>query len=173
MLPTFHCICVSLQYSQSYNSPDSAFNVHVAAFCVGHVDCRPLCACTGLSKLAGVDASEEEVSRMIAKEVPLGVVGAKWDIGIATVFLCSPAARYITGPPSPFWQTAPCAASHRTSWQPSCRSSCIDSLCVGIWSHRVCWSGVCVMQRCCIEGRCTPFGPHTTGLPYRRPIHWE
>ena len=34
---------------------------------------------------------------MIAKEVPLGVVGAKWDIGIATVFLCSPAARYITG----------------------------------------------------------------------------
>ena len=51
----------------------------------------------GLSKLAGVDASEEDVNALVASTVPLGKVGAKWDIAIAAVFLCSSAARHLTG----------------------------------------------------------------------------
>lgn len=51
----------------------------------------------GLSKLAGVDASEEDVNALVATTVPLGKVGAKWDIAIAAVFLCSSAARHLTG----------------------------------------------------------------------------
>ena len=79
----------------------------------------------GLSKLAGVDASEEEINKMIAKEVPLGVVGAKWDIGIATVFLCSPAARYITGHTRLLSAPCRCALGY-------CGLSCIRSqLCPG------------------------------------------
>ncbi len=51
----------------------------------------------GVSKLAGVDASEEEVNELVAATIPIGRVGSKWDIAIAAVFLCSPAARHITG----------------------------------------------------------------------------
>jgi peroxisomal 2,4-dienoyl-CoA reductase len=51
----------------------------------------------GVSKLAGVDASEEEVNQMVASTIPIGRVGSTWDIAIAAVFLCSPAARHITG----------------------------------------------------------------------------
>ncbi len=51
----------------------------------------------GLSKLAGVDASEDDVNTLVASTVPLGKVGAKWDIAIAAVFLCSSAARHLTG----------------------------------------------------------------------------
>ena len=51
----------------------------------------------GVSKLAGVDASEEEVNEMVASTIPIGRVGSTWDIAIAAVFLCSPAARHITG----------------------------------------------------------------------------
>jgi hypothetical protein len=56
-----------------------------------------LCIAAGLSKLAGVDASEDEVNAAVASTVPLGKVGAKWDIAIAAVFLCSSAARHLTG----------------------------------------------------------------------------
>ena len=52
---------------------------------------------TGLSKLAGVDASEDDVNALVASTVPLGKVGSKWDIAIAAVFLCSSAARHLTG----------------------------------------------------------------------------
>lgn len=58
---------------------------------------RRVCIAAGLSKLAGVDASEEEVNAAVASTVPLGKVGAKWDIAIAAVFLCSSAARHLTG----------------------------------------------------------------------------
>ena len=51
----------------------------------------------GLSKLAGVDASEEDVNALVASTVPLGKVGSKWDIAIAAVFLASSAARHLTG----------------------------------------------------------------------------
>ena len=51
----------------------------------------------GLSKLAGVDASEEAVNEAVAQMVPIGKVGAKWDIAITAVFLCSSAARHLTG----------------------------------------------------------------------------
>ena len=51
----------------------------------------------GLSKLAGVDASEEAVNEAVAQMVPIGKVGAKWDIAITVVFLCSSAARHLTG----------------------------------------------------------------------------
>lgn len=58
---------------------------------------RRVCIAAGLSKLAGVDASEEEVNAAVASTVPLGKVGSKWDIAIAAVFLCSSAARHLTG----------------------------------------------------------------------------
>ena len=51
----------------------------------------------GLSKLAGVEASEEVVNEAVAQMVPIGKVGAKWDIAITVVFLCSSAARHLTG----------------------------------------------------------------------------
>ncbi|BDA49426.1 Peroxisomal 2,4-dienoyl-CoA reductase [Coccomyxa sp. Obi] len=51
----------------------------------------------GVQKLAGVDASEEEVNELVASTIPIGRVGSKWDIAIAAVFLCSSAARHITG----------------------------------------------------------------------------
>ncbi|CAL5224536.1 g7235 [Coccomyxa viridis] len=51
----------------------------------------------GLSKLAGVDASKDDVNALVASTVPLGKVGSKWDIAIAAVFLCSSAARHLTG----------------------------------------------------------------------------
>lgn len=53
--------------------------------------------CPGVQKLAGVDASEEEVNELVASTIPIGRVGSKWDIAIAAVFLCSSAARHITG----------------------------------------------------------------------------
>ena len=56
-----------------------------------------MCIAAGLSKLAGVDASEDKVNAAVASTVPLGKVGAKWDIAIAAVFLCSSAARHLTG----------------------------------------------------------------------------
>lgn len=67
-------------------------------------------ACAGVSKLAGVDASQDEVSRLVGETIPLGRVGAKWDIAIAAVFLCSDAARHVTGPPVPAG-SAGCIAS--------------------------------------------------------------
>lgn len=56
-----------------------------------------LALAAGVSKLAGVDVSEEEVNQLVASTIPIGRVGSKWDIAIAAVFLCSPAARHITG----------------------------------------------------------------------------
>ena len=53
----------------------------------------------GLQKLAGVDGGEDAVNRAVAACIPVGHVGAKWDIAIAAVFLASPAARFISGPP--------------------------------------------------------------------------
>ncbi len=46
----------------------------------------------GLQKL-------DAVNRAVAACIPVGHVGAKWDIAIAAVFLASPAARFISGPP--------------------------------------------------------------------------
>lgn len=51
----------------------------------------------GLQKLAGVAGGEEEVNKMVAASIPVGHVGARWDIAIAAVFLSSPAARFISG----------------------------------------------------------------------------
>ena len=66
-----------------------------------HPDANPIAgdawAAAGLSKLAGVDASEEDVNALVASTVPLGKVGSKWDIAIAAVFLSSSAARHLTG----------------------------------------------------------------------------
>lgn len=44
-----------------------------------------------------MDASEDDVNALVASTVPLGKVGSKWDIAIAAVFLCSSAARHLTG----------------------------------------------------------------------------
>ena len=54
-------------------------------------------ALQGCPSWAGVDASEEAVNEAVAQMVPIGKVGAKWDIAIAVVFLCSSAARHLTG----------------------------------------------------------------------------
>ena len=50
----------------------------------------PIAGTAGMAKLApnGLD---------LAKEVPLGRMGSASDIALAAVFLCSPAAAYITG----------------------------------------------------------------------------
>jgi hypothetical protein len=58
-------------------------------------------SCAGLQKLAGVDGGEDAVNRAVAACIPVGHVGAKWDIAIAAVFLASPAARFISGLPRP------------------------------------------------------------------------
>lgn len=51
----------------------------------------------GLQKLAGVGGGEEEVNKRVAASIPVGHVGARWDIAVAAVFLSSPAARFISG----------------------------------------------------------------------------
>ena len=53
----------------------------------------------GLQKLAGVAGGEDEVNKLVAASIPVGHVGARWDIAIAAVFLASPAARFISGAP--------------------------------------------------------------------------
>ncbi|CAK0787667.1 hypothetical protein CVIRNUC_010889 [Coccomyxa viridis] len=65
--------------------------------CVNGIAPGPTGGTAGLSKLAGVDASEEAVNEAVAQMVPIGKVGAKWDIAITAVFLCSSAARHLTG----------------------------------------------------------------------------
>ena len=58
-----------------------------------------ICMVPGLQKLAGVEGGEDAVNSAVAACIPVGHVGAKWDIAIAAVFLASPAARFISGAP--------------------------------------------------------------------------
>ena len=63
---------------------------------------RSPCHLAGLTKLAGVEGSPADVDRAMAELIPLGHVGAKWDIAMACVYLASPAARFVSGEP-PTW----------------------------------------------------------------------
>lgn len=58
-----------------------------------------ICIVPGLQKLAGVEGGDDAVNSAVAACIPVGHVGAKWDIAIAAVFLASPAARFISGAP--------------------------------------------------------------------------
>ena len=49
---------------------------------------------TGLTKL-GPPGSVSAMCDMVVKTIPLGRMGRKWDIGMACVFLSSPAARCV------------------------------------------------------------------------------
>ncbi|KAG1676064.1 hypothetical protein FOA52_014929 [Chlamydomonas sp. UWO 241] len=54
----------------------------------------PIEGTAGMSKL-GPGAAE--VQKKIVESIPLGRMGTKWDIGMAVVFLTSPAASFVTG----------------------------------------------------------------------------
>mmetsp|Transcript_589 Transcript_589/g.966 ORF Transcript_589/g.966 Transcript_589/m.966 type:complete len:306 (-) Transcript_589:68-985(-) len=56
----------------------------------------PIADTPGTTKLApGLDSSD--VSDMVSEGIPIGRMGQAWDIGMASVFLCSAAASYVTG----------------------------------------------------------------------------
>ena len=58
------------------------------------------CPFAGLTKLApagGSGSSSSAVKDAVVSAIPLGRMGAKWDIAMACVFLASPAARFISG----------------------------------------------------------------------------
>ena len=106
---------------------------------------RRVCIAAGLSKLAGVDASENEVNAAVASTVPLGKVGAKWDIAIAAVFLCSSAARHLTGvitAPAKLAMEWPANLQERLArllWQSkACHEAVLNSICM---MRRVCHTG--------------------------------
>ncbi|KAK9832722.1 hypothetical protein WJX81_003788 [Elliptochloris bilobata] len=69
-----------------------AFGIRVNGIAPG-----PIGGTAGLQKLAGVNGGEEAVNKAVAACIPVGHVGARWDIAIAAVFLASPAARFISG----------------------------------------------------------------------------
>ena len=59
----------------------------------------PIADTPGMTKLApaGDASAAEAVKELVAEVIPLGRMGATADIGLAAVFLCSPAAAFITG----------------------------------------------------------------------------
>jgi 2,4-dienoyl-CoA reductase [(3E)-enoyl-CoA-producing], peroxisomal len=63
----------------------------------------PIADTPGMTKLApagdgaGDEGTSEAVRELVAEVIPLGRMGSKADIGLAAVFLCSPAASFITG----------------------------------------------------------------------------
>lgn len=66
------------------------FNIRVNGVAPG-----PIEGTAGMTKLAPGKA--EQLEQVFKEAIPIGHMGKKWDIAMACVFLCSPAASYVTG----------------------------------------------------------------------------
>ena len=80
--------------------------IHV---CVLLLFAMVVCFAAGMEKL--LPGTPEERDAAMKERIPLQRMGRKWDIAMASVFLCSPAAAYITGVPSleaKYLRSTPC-----------------------------------------------------------------
>jgi len=74
--------CLALEWGE--------FGIRVVGVAPG-----PVAGTAGLAKLAGVGADKLEA--IVSSMVPLGRLGAAWDVAMGVVFLASDAARYVSG----------------------------------------------------------------------------